>query len=160
MLEEDFRWLLGRLSKGPETAFGQALRRVWVEGELPAMACWAIGVQISKFIPTYEASRRIVAGMSVSEADGFTQEEVELGNRVLALCRRKESPFEPNVAQWAGMGRLDKAGELSIPVTHDVCHALLGLVEPGFVLARMAPPTDCVFSLTDAGRTALEKSFQ
>lgn len=158
--EEDFLWLLGRLGKGADTAFGQALHRVWVGGELPAMACRAIGLQISRFSAIYDLSRRVVAGMTVCEEDGFTAEEVELGNRVLAVARRKESPFEPNAAQWEAMGRISKEGPLTVPLSHDACQAMLGLLTPGYLVAEMKPPASCAFELTDKGRQALEDRFR
>lgn len=159
MLEEDFAWLLARMGRASDSQVGQVMRRVFVGGELPAMACRAIGMQISKFSPTYDQARRMVSAMRVTEADGFTAAEVVACNRALALSRRRETPFVPSAAQWAALGRMDKAPLLTLPVDHDLFPALCRLVAPGYVTFGGVLVTRASFTITDAGREALRSRF-
>lgn len=159
MLEDDFSWLLMRTGREADGLMGQALRRVFIDGEIPVEACRAIGLQVSKFMPLHTQARRIISAMTVSEADGFTPAEVAACNRALALCRRRENPFTPTVAQWSAMARLARQRALDVAMDSPLFPTLCGLIAPGYVECSDHQREGCTFTLTAAGQTALDNRF-
>ena len=160
MIEDDFSWLLMRTGREADSLMGQALRRVFIDGEIPAEACRAIGLQISKFVPLHTQARRIISAMTVSEVDGFTPAEVAACNRALALCRRRENPFIPTVAQWSAMARLARQPALDVSMGSPLFPPLCGLLAPGYVESSDHRREGCTFTLTTIGRAALDNRFR
>lgn len=103
---DDFDYILWRLKRDPDSATAQALRMIFVHGRLPVEAVKVTGVPMVRLMPAYEEAKKIEGAMRLTEADGFSAEELALANRALAASRAKETRYVPSNVELTALALL------------------------------------------------------
>lgn len=107
---KDFTYLLSRVNREADSPTGQALAMVFMHGKLPIEAVRNTGVPMVRFGPVYDSARKIVNALTLTEADGFTAEELPVANRALAAARAKETLYLPSQTEYTALERLRSLG--------------------------------------------------
>lgn len=102
----DFNYVLHRLKRDSDSATAEALKLIILHGRLPVEAVKLTGVPMVRLMPPYEEARRILASLYVTEADGFTPDELPVANRALAVARAKETRYVPSAAELTALQML------------------------------------------------------
>lgn len=103
---EDFDYVLDRLKRDRSSPLSEALKLILVHGKFPVEAIKLTGVPMVRLMPPYEESLRVISGMRVTEADGFTADELLVANRALAVSRSKETRYAPTTAELTALSLL------------------------------------------------------
>ena len=164
----DFNYLLSRVNREADSPTGQALAMVFQQGKLPIEAVRSTGVPMVRFGPVYDQARKIVNALSLTEADGFTADELELVNRGLATARAKENKYLPSQAEYQALERLKsrsgkakKAMNLSVDEIPTVTTSmLLALESHGAVTATNIGGLLFEWELTPVGEHLLKERFK
>lgn len=105
---DDFNYILKRVKRDPNSPAGLSLRAVLLGDKLPGIAARETGIPMVRFLPIYEDAVKIISGMTVTEADGFTADELALANRALAVSRAKETVYTPTTIEFQALDRMHK----------------------------------------------------
>lgn len=164
---EDFTYILKRLDRDLDSPTGQALKLMLVHGKIMAQAINACGVPAVRLSPVYEQAKRIVSALRVSEADGFTAEEVAVANRALAWARAKEMEYSPTPNDFHAMEAINKMGGSACKAMDSSTDDLPGIPLKTLNVLHRAGLLDCQpmqmpnlrWSLTEKARTALAERY-
>lgn len=168
LTEDDFAYLLKRLGRESDSSTGRALRICFIDGRLPIEAIKATGVPMVRFGPVYDSACQIAAALTLTEADGFTADELPLANRALRAARAKETAYVPSSAEMFALEHLHNAGGVAVksvstgqdqlPEVH--VSALWSLHANGAVSAEPLGGPMFLWSITDKGRHLREARFR
>lgn len=168
----DINYLLKRLKRTPDSPAGRSIVSIFKYGTLPGVAAKATGIPHVRFDPIYDEARRIVAAMTLSEADGLTSDEVAIANKALALARAKECAYRPTINEYHALEHLHKAGGSAIksisPHGHTAADqlplvrvsSLWVLQENGAVESTSLGGPLFQWTITDIGRRLREMRFK
>ena len=165
---DDFSYLSKRLKRDPDSSTGQALHAVFVGGKTPIEAIRPTGVPMVRFSPVYEEALKIVGAMTLTEADGFTAEELPIANRALRVSRLKESAYVPSIADYTALERLHNKGGTALKDLTGSTDELPGVAAStlwvleanGLVTATSLGGPRFSWSLTAAGAKARLERFK
>lgn len=124
---DDYYYVMRRLRRDPSSATGEALRLIFVHDKLPVEAIRNCGLPMVRLMPVYEEARQIVAGMRLTEADGFTPDELPVANRALAVARAKESVSLPSLGEFVALEKLKAAGGTAVKAMNGSVDELPGV---------------------------------
>lgn len=165
---EDYDYVMRRLRRDPSSATGEAIRLIFVHGKLPVEAIRNCGLPMVRLMPVYEEARQIIAGMHLTEADGFTPDELPLANRALAVARSKESLYLPNIAEFAALEKLKAAGGSAVKAMNGSVDELPGIASDTLWKLEGRKAVEAVglggalfqWTLTPAGRKLVDERFK
>lgn len=166
--EDDFAYLLKRLGREADSPAGRALRMCLIDGRLPIEAIKATGVPMVRFGPIYDSARQAAAALTLTEADGFTAEELPLANRALRAARAKETAYVPSSAELFALEHLHNLGGVAVKsvsggqdqLPQVQVPTLWALHANGAVSAEPMGGPMFLWSLTDKGRQLREARFR
>lgn len=163
-----FSYLLTRLKRAPDSPAGLSLKAVFVGGKLPGIAARETGIPMVRFSPVYDEAVKIVKAMTLTEADGFTADELPLANRALSVARAKESLYTPSQNEYVALDHIHNRGGVILKSMNGTVDELptvaLGtlwtLESNGAVSAVNTGGPVFQWTLTDLGRKLRQERFK
>lgn len=156
---QTFAYVLQRLKREPDSPAGRSLKAVFMGGKPPVAAARETGIPMVRFSPVWEDANRIVKALTLTEADGFTPDELPLANRALVAARVKEMAYVPSLPEYVALDVLYNRGGSALKAVNGTTDdmptvalsALWSLEGHGAVTAEPVGGAVFRWGLTDVG---------